>query len=157
MIQICKEHGITIVPVDLDLTNMQPSVEDIKRSISPKTVACVFIYNIGVTYDIAPFVEILSAANIEIIEDAAQSWRSLEKFRGSDFACMTMFSYGLIKHNTAFYGAVTIIRHNNECHRKPNDKPLSQKIEEIQNTYKLYSLDEYSSKIRTSNFIYYLI
>lgn len=131
MIQICKEHGVTIVPVDLDFTNMQPSVEDIKRAITPKTVACVFVYNIGVTYDIAPFVEILNQANIEIIEDCAQSWRSLEKFRGSDFALMTMFSFGLIKHNTAFYGAVTIIRNNNECHKAPGDKLLCQKIEEI--------------------------
>lgn len=44
---------------------------------------------------------------------------------------MTMFSFGLIKYNTAFYGAITIVRQNNETHRKQDDKPLYQKIESL--------------------------
>lgn len=110
---------------------MTPYVEDVKKALSPKTKACLFAYIFGVTYDIAPFVEILNAANVEIIEDCAQSFRSVEKFRGSDFATMTMFSFGLIKNNTAFYGAVTIFRNLNETHRQPSEKLLCQKVEEI--------------------------
>jgi hypothetical protein len=44
---------------------------------------------------------------------------------------MTMFSFGLIKYNTAFYGAVTIFRNLNETHHQPNEKLLCQKVEEI--------------------------
>ena len=124
MVQIMKEHKIKVVPVDLDIATMMPCIEDVKRALSPQTKACLFAYIYGCTYDIAPFVEILKTANVEIIEDCAQSWRSLEKFRGSDFATMTMFSLGLIKFNTAFYGAVTVIRNLNETHKQSNEKML---------------------------------
>jgi dTDP-4-amino-4,6-dideoxygalactose transaminase len=110
MVKIMAEHKITLVPVDLDIATLAPKVEDVKKAIGPNTKAILFAYIFGNTYDIAPFVEILNAANVEIIEDCAQSWRSLEKFRGSDFSTMTMFSFGLIKHNTAFYGAVSILK-----------------------------------------------
>jgi dTDP-4-amino-4,6-dideoxygalactose transaminase len=138
-----KEHKIKVVPVDLDFGTCKPSVEDVKKALSPNTKAILFAYVFGVTYDIAPFVEILNAAGVEIIEDAAQSWKSLEKFRGSDFATMTMFSFGLIKFNTAFYGAVTIFRSNNEAHKKHGEKFLSQKIEDLQSTYRLYTPVDY--------------
>jgi perosamine synthetase len=119
-----KEHKIKVVPVDLDIATMMPSVEDIKKALSPLTKACIFAYIYACTYDIAPFVDILKTANVEIIEDCAQSFRSLKKFRGSELATMTMFSFGLIKFNTAFFGAVTVIRYLNETYRQQNEKLL---------------------------------
>lgn len=145
-----KEHKIVPVPLDLDMATLMPNIEDLKKTITPRTKACLFAYVYGVTYDIAPYFEVLNAANVEIIEDCAQSWKSLEKFRGSDFAVMTMFSFGLIKFNTAFYGAVTIFRNNNEHHRSPDDKLLCQKIEELQHTYRLYTPEDYKKKISTA-------
>lgn len=50
---------------------MMPSVDDLKRAISPNTKACLFAFIFGVTYDISPFTEILNAAGVEIIEDCA--------------------------------------------------------------------------------------
>lgn len=70
---------------------------------------------------------------------------------------MTMFSFGLIKYNTAFYGAVTIIKQNNETHRKPDDKPLYQMIEALQDTYKLYSPAEYGKKLSTARKLSFVI
>jgi dTDP-4-amino-4,6-dideoxygalactose transaminase len=71
MLKIMQEHKIVVVPVDLDIATMKPSVEDVKKALSPKTKAVLFAYIFGVTYDIAPYVEILKAANVEIIEDCA--------------------------------------------------------------------------------------
>jgi len=119
-----QEHKIKVVPVDLDIATLMPCIEDVKRALSPQTKACLFAYIFGCTYDIQPFYEVLNAANVEIIEDCAQSFRSLEKFQGSSFATMTMFSFGLIKFNTAFYGAVTVFRNLNETHRQSNEKML---------------------------------
>ena len=70
----------------------------------------LFGYLFGITYDPTPFVDFLRDRNIDIIEDCAQSFKSLDIYRGSPLATMTMFSFGTVKHNTAFYGAVTIIR-----------------------------------------------
>lgn len=71
MNRIAEEHGIVCVPVDLDLHTLMPSLEDIKRATSPKTVAMIFAYIFGCTYDIAPYVPFLNENNIEIIEDCA--------------------------------------------------------------------------------------
>jgi len=73
----------------------------------------IFATIIGVTYDLTPYSEFLKSLNIDIVEDCAQSFKSLDVYRGSPLATLTMFSFGTIKHNTAFYGAVSIIREGN--------------------------------------------
>ena len=70
----------------------------------------IFATIAGITYDLAPYNEFLRSHNIDIIEDCAQSFKSLDVYRGSPYALMTMFSFGAIKNNTAFYGSVSIIR-----------------------------------------------
>lgn len=74
MVRIAEEHGLVCVPVDLDLNTLMPSLEDIKRATSPKSVAMIFAYLFGATYDIAPYVPWLNENKIEIIEDCAQSF-----------------------------------------------------------------------------------
>ena len=110
MIMIIQEHGLVPVPIDLDPYTMAPQLTQLKAATSPKTKACIFAYLYGCTYEIEPYVEFLQSKNIEIIEDCAQSWRGLDTFRGNKHALMTMFSFGSIKYNTAFYGSVSIIR-----------------------------------------------
>jgi hypothetical protein len=46
---------------------------------------------------------------------------------------MTMFSFGTIKHNTAFFGAVTNVRQDQEKHI--GAIPLSEAMEHTQNNY----------------------
>lgn len=129
MIRIVEEHGLVPVPVDIAIDTLMPSLDDIKRAASPKTRAIIFAYIYGVTYDIAPYVPFLNTTDIEIIEDAAQSFQGLETFRGSPHALMTMFSFGTIKHNTAFFGSVSNVRPDCEKHR--GDMPLPDKIDSI--------------------------
>jgi len=113
MVQIFTEHGLVPVPVDIDPYTMSPSLEAIKNACTEKTKLALFAFIYGVTYDIAPYAEFLKSEGIEIIEDCAQSWSSLESFRGSPHSIFTMFSFGTIKLNTAFFGAVTIVRDQN--------------------------------------------
>lgn len=110
MTKIVEEHGLIPVPVDIDPYTMAPSLQQIKAATTEKTKACLFAYLFGITYDLSPFSEFLSGQGIEIIEDCAQSWRGLDTFRGSPHALITMFSFGTIKYNTAFFGSVNIIR-----------------------------------------------
>lgn len=93
-----------------------PTVEDIKRSITPKTKAIVIAYVYGVTYDSTYIAKALEGTGIEIIEDCAQSFRSVYAFRGSKHAVMSMFSFGTIKHNGTGAGAVTVFRNQAEKH-----------------------------------------
>jgi perosamine synthetase len=110
MVQILNEHGLVPVPVDVDPYTLAPTLELVKAACTENTKVCIFAYIYGVTFSIEPFAEFLHSQNIDIIEDCAQSWRSLDAFRGSKHALLTMFSFGTIKLNTAFYGSVTIVR-----------------------------------------------
>lgn len=133
MIKIIEEHGLVPIPVDLDPYTMAPKLSQIKAATTSRTKACLFAYLYGVTYDIEPYVDFLKSKNIEIIEDCAQSWRGLDTFRGNKNALMTMFSFGSIKYNTAFYGAVTIIREKAPYNSK--DFLLVNQMKEIQSHY----------------------
>ena len=110
MVRIIEEHGCVPVPVDLDLDTFQPSMDQIKAATGPKTVCALFGFVFGITYSLEPYATFFRERNIDIIEDCAQSFKSLDVFRGSPLATMTMFSFGTIKHNTAFYGAVSVVR-----------------------------------------------
>jgi dTDP-4-amino-4,6-dideoxygalactose transaminase len=119
---------------------MAPKLESIKAAVTDKTRVILFAFLFGITYDVAPYADFLDSQGIEIIEDCAQSWRGLDVFRGSPRAKMTMFSFGSIKFNAAFYGAISIVR---------NEAQLVDKMRSIQDTYEALSTDEYSKKIRT--------
>lgn len=71
MIRIVEEHGLIPVPVDLDPFTMAPSLDNIKSATTEKTVACLFAYLFGITYDLSPYAEYLHQQNIEIVEDCA--------------------------------------------------------------------------------------
>jgi dTDP-4-amino-4,6-dideoxygalactose transaminase len=71
MTRIAEEHGLVCVPVDLDLHTLMPSLDDIKRATTEKTVTMIFAFIFGAQYDIAPYVPFLNENKIEIIEDCA--------------------------------------------------------------------------------------
>jgi perosamine synthetase len=71
MIKITEEHGLIPVPVDIDPYTMMPTLDAIKAATTDKSVACLFAYIWGVTYDVSPFANYLHSHNIEMIEDAA--------------------------------------------------------------------------------------
>ena len=58
-----------------------------------------------------------------------------------------MFSFGMIKHSTAFQGAVTIVREENNLANMPFTSGLYKQMTWIQDAYKLYSLSEYRTKV----------
>lgn len=110
MVQIVQEHGCVPVPIDLDMDTFAPPMDQVKAALSDKTVAVIFAQILGITYDLAPYAELLKPKGIDLIEDLAQSFKSAYISNGQPDATITMFSFGLIKHNTAFYGGVSVIR-----------------------------------------------
>lgn len=110
MYKIVEAHGLIPVPVDLDPYTMQPTLDLVKAAVTEKTKVCLFAFIWGITYDIAPYSDFLHSQGIEVIEDCAQSWKGLDTYRGSPHSVMTMFSFGSIKFNTAFFGAVAIVK-----------------------------------------------
>jgi dTDP-4-amino-4,6-dideoxygalactose transaminase len=70
----------------------------------------IFAYLYGIRYDISDYIAFLKDKNIDIIEDVAQSFIGPERFNGTPGARMTLFSLGMIKIQTCFYGGIAVIR-----------------------------------------------
>ena len=144
---MAEEHGCIAVPVDIDPYTLTPSIDAVKSAITDKSKVMIFAFVYGVTYDIEPYANLLKEHKIEIIEDCAQSFRSLSAFSGSRHATLTMFSFGNIKFCTAFNGAVTIVRDSYAFGE--SSKVLHEDLNNIQSNYKSQLTNkDYLAKIR---------
>lgn len=145
MVRIVEEHGLVAVPISIDPATLQPSLDQVVAATSPLTVAVIFAFVFGCTYNISPYVDFCQRNSIEMIEDVAQSFRGLEVFRGSKHAALTMFSFGMIKNPTAFSGAISIIRSSKSWWN--NQGNLFEKMEKLHDNYEWYTVPTYEAKI----------
>lgn len=109
MTRIVEANGLKAVGVDIDLDTMQPDVEQIRQSITPRTRAIVVAHLLGGICDIAPLVTIAREHNLLLIEDCAQAYVGTH-YQGDERADVSMFSFGPIKTNTSLAGAVFRVR-----------------------------------------------
>lgn len=86
------KFGVTPVFADVDINDMNISVESIKALITPKTKAIVAVHYGGVACNIDSILEICSANNILLVEDAAHTFDSYYKEKRLG----TLGSYGAI-------------------------------------------------------------
>lgn len=119
MVKIVRYHGLTVVPVDLNLNNLCPKVDVFKKSITKNTKAVILAWVWGSYNEAEEIYKLCKENNIIIIEDMAEAFFDC-KFNGSPQADISLFSFGTIKLNTAFGGALTVIRNNEILYRKAN-------------------------------------
>jgi perosamine synthetase len=111
MVRIVKEHGLIPVPFDVDPRTMEPvDPEALRKLITPKTKAFLGAYVYGIRYDPTPFIKICKESNVDYIEDVAQTYQGTSKWTGHPEAVMTMFSFGLIKVQATYNGAISVVR-----------------------------------------------
>lgn len=79
----------------------------------------VLSYIYGARFDSKDIIDFCNKNGIFVVEDEAESFSS-PTHTGSKNADATLFSYGTIKTNTAFGGAITVIRNNKNLFQKMN-------------------------------------
>lgn len=109
MARIVEAHGLTPVPVDLDIQQMAPLTESLARAVTPQTRAVVVAHLFGGRIDLRPVVDFARTHGLLVIEDAAQAFAG-PSFTGSEGADVSMFSFGPIKTATALGGALLRVR-----------------------------------------------
>ena len=72
MARIIEHHGLVPVPIDVDAETLQPSVEHLERSITPRTRAIMVAHLFGTHINMEPIVELAKLHNLIVIEDCAR-------------------------------------------------------------------------------------
>lgn len=136
MSDIAKYHRVFIKAVDIDLSNLMPSLEQIETLINDKTVGVMVVQLFGMKFRNTKLKQITEKHNLLLIEDCAQAFygpQSLNEVQ-SDIA---FFSFGSIKRFTCLGGACIV------C-----NKPfILQKMRQIQRNYPLQGRYEYFCKL----------
>jgi perosamine synthetase len=109
MARVVEAHGLTPVPVDLDIKQMAPRAESLAQAVTPHTGALVVAHLFGGRIDMRPIAEFARRHGLLLIEDAAQAFAG-PHYTGSEGADVSMFSFGPIKTATALGGALLRVR-----------------------------------------------
>ncbi len=136
MVRIIEQHGLVPVPVDVDARKLQPSIEHLERSITPRTRAILVAHLFGTHIDMGPIIELAKQHDLIVVEDCAQAFVGSQYAGHPDSTC-ALFSFGPIKTATALGGAIVRVR----------DAELRSRMIELQNAYPVQSRWSYAKRL----------
>jgi perosamine synthetase len=136
MVQIVEHHRLVPVPVDVDGRTLQPVLEDLERSITPRTRAILVAHLFGTHIDMVPIIELAKQHDLLVIEDCAQAFVGSAYAGHPDSDC-ALFSFGPIKTATALGGAVVRVR----------DEALRSQMHDLQNAYPIQTRLAYLKRL----------
>jgi len=135
MARIVEEHGLVIIPVDLDPETMTPRIDLYERAFSPRTRLVMVAHLLGGSFDVTPYADIANARGIPLVEDCAQAFRGPGSW-GSERALASFFSFGSIKTSTSLGAAVAMVR----------DRDVLERMRTIHATRPLQGSDAFARK-----------
>lgn len=109
MPRLAEHHGLVAVPVDLDPATLAPLPEALLHGISERTRVLVVVHLFGGHVDMAPLAAVCQRQGLLLVEDCAQAFQGLPD-TGDHIADVSMFSFGILKTNTALGGAMLTVR-----------------------------------------------
>ena len=133
---ILHHHGLKIVTIDVSMETMAPKMEWLEDLITGRTVAILVAHLYGKWFDLKPLISVARKHSLPITEDCAEAFCSL-KHLGDVEADLSLFSFGAIKHCTAFGGAIAKIR----------DEGVYRKMRHLHSSYPSQPYTTYLSKI----------
>ncbi|WP_256009771.1 aminotransferase class V-fold PLP-dependent enzyme [Desertivirga xinjiangensis] len=128
MFEIIKAHKLVAIPLAVNKHNLSISSESFKASINTSTRAVIFTHLFGSISEISSLAEIAKQKGLFIIEDCAQAFTG--SYQGNKLSDVVMFSFGMIKTNTALGGAILIIKdqqHYKEALSLQNSYPIQKR------------------------------
>ncbi|MBB6240042.1 dTDP-4-amino-4,6-dideoxygalactose transaminase [Pedobacter sp. AK013] len=105
---IIASYHLKIVPLPIDKNTLGLSAGQIEAAITTKTKLLLITHLFGAIMDTEPLLDIAKLHHLIVIEDCAQAYDGV--YEGNFRSDVAMFSFGLIKTNTALSGAILYIR-----------------------------------------------
>lgn len=108
MFEIIKAHKLVPVPLAVNKHNLSISINTFEANITGSTRAVIFTHLFGSISEISELAELAKQKGLFVIEDCAQAFTG--RYKGNKLSDVIMFSFGMIKTNTALGGAILIIK-----------------------------------------------
>lgn len=122
MFQIIRAHQLIPIPLSVNKDTLSIDLEALKAAINPSSKMLLLSHLFGAVMDMEAIIPIAKAHQILVIEDAAQAFMGniegpkfsavspYPAFPGQPQTDVLLYSFGLIKTNTALSGAVVHIK-----------------------------------------------
>ncbi|TWT98007.1 UDP-4-amino-4-deoxy-L-arabinose--oxoglutarate aminotransferase [Botrimarina colliarenosi] len=121
MADIVESHGLTPLPIDLDLDKLTMRPDLLERAITPNTKAIVHAHLLGTRQPLDELRRLADKHGLVLFEDCAQAYRA-DDWRGDPRCDVTMFSFGPLKTCSATMGGIVRYR----------DKDMLEKARSLQ-------------------------
>lgn len=108
MFQIIRAHQLVPIPLSVKKDTLSIDPEAFKAAINPASKMLLLSHLFGSVMDMETIIPIAKAHQILVIEDAAQAF--MGNMEGHPETDVQLYSFGLIKTNTALSGAVVKIK-----------------------------------------------
>jgi dTDP-4-amino-4,6-dideoxygalactose transaminase len=136
MVRIMEHHGLVAVPIPLDADRLEPSLNELERSITPRTRAILVAHLFGARVEMEPIIRFARQHDLVVVEDCAQAFVG-RGYGGHDEADCSLFSFGPIKTATSLGGAVLRI----------HDTAIRQRMIELQQSYPVQTQRAYLARL----------
>lgn len=117
MYAIIRAHHLVPIPVTVDKDTLSIDLSALKAAISPRSKVLLLSHLFGSVMDMEAIIPIAKAHQLLVVEDAAQAFMAnatahpyLEGSPGHPETDALLYSFGLIKTNTAVTGALIKIK-----------------------------------------------
>lgn len=136
MARIVAYHDLVPVPVDLEVQTAAPSLESLRRAITPASRAVLVAHLFGARIPMEPILAVARQHGLMVFEDCAQAFDG-GQYRGHPESDVAMFSFGPIKTATALGGGVLRVR----------DPELLRRMRQLQARYPLQRRWSYARRV----------
>ena len=136
MFRLVEEHGLVPVPLDIDAASLRPTVEDVRKAVTPRTRAIVVAHLFGTRVDLGDVATLAREGGLVLIEDHAQAFSGVPDAASSS-ADVALWSFGPIKVATALGGAIAAAR----------DPQLMGRMRAIESTYPVQRRTRYALRL----------
>lgn len=109
MLHIVHAHRLRVVSLDVDIETLAPKIQLLDAVVTERTKLLVVASIYGRRFDMAPVIAAARRHGLLVVEDCAESFSGFD-YLGFEESDLALFSFGPIKHHTAFGGAVAKVR-----------------------------------------------
>ncbi|HEX4415469.1 MAG TPA: aminotransferase class V-fold PLP-dependent enzyme [Lacipirellulaceae bacterium] len=134
--RIIEQHGLRVVPVDVEAERLIVEVDQLERAVTPKTRIVLVAHLFGSRMEMEPIIALARRHDLLVIEDCAQAFVGTE-YAGHPESDCVLFSFGPIKTATALGGAVVRVRNGG----------LRARMTELQHDYPTQSRSSYARRL----------